>query len=196
MNSSENDIPWYVVHAQTQKELMAAAVLQSRLDMTVYLPEVLQTRRGKRQRAPLFPGYFFVQAPASGLPTSLINSSPGIIRVVSFDWIPQPLNPQIVFALQESVEQVNEQGGLPQHSFHPGDTVRVQSGPLAGLEAVFLGPLKPAARVEILLHFLGSQRKVQMEPANLERVANPIEVIVRKRRSRGVGRPIQQLESR
>jgi len=114
---------------------------------------------------------------------------------VSFDWIPQPLNPQIVFALQESVEQVNEQGGLPQHSFHPVDTVRVQSGPLAGLEAVFLGPLKPAARVEILLRFLGSQRKVQMEPANLERVANPIEVIVRKRRSRGVGRPIRQGES-
>jgi len=66
MNSSDNDISWYVVHAQTQKELIAAAVLQGRLDLTVYLPEVLQTRRGKRQRAPLFPGYFLYRLLPAG----------------------------------------------------------------------------------------------------------------------------------
>lgn len=182
------ELPWYVVHARPQQELLAAAVLQASLDLPTYVPEVLQTRRGQRRPAPLFPGYFFVQSASVGLPTSAINRSPGVLRVVAFGATPQALAPAVVSALRAAVEQMNAGRGLPQHKFQAGDIVRLRAGPLAGMEAVFIGPLTPAARVQVLLDFLGSQRTLSVAPEELEKVA--VQQAVQTRRSRGAGRPI------
>ncbi len=183
-----NELPWYVVHARPQQELLAAAVLQASLDLPTYVPEVLQTRRGQRRPAPLFPGYFFVQSASVGLPTSAINRSPGVLRVVAFGATPQALAPAVVSALRAAVEQMNAGRGLPQHKFQAGDIVQLRAGPLAGMEAVFIGPLTPAARVQVLLDFLGSQRTLSVAPEELEKVA--VQQAVQTRRSRGAGRPI------
>ncbi len=187
MSDTTSELSWYVVHTRPQQELLAAAVLQANLPLLTYVPEVMQSRRGHRRLGPLFPGYFFVQPDATGLPTTAINCSPGVLRVVAFGETPQPLAPAVVTALREAVERVNSGGGLPQHPFQPGDTVRVRSGPLAGLEAVFIGPLTPAARVQVLLRFLGSQRTLYVAPDELEVVDAPAP---QTRRTRGAGRPI------
>lgn len=182
--------PWYVVHTRPRRELFAASVIENNLDLHTWAPEVTQSLRGARRLGPLFPGYVFVQAGEHGLPVSYINTTPGVLRVVAFETQPQPLDPAVIAALRSRVEAVNADGGLPQHPFHEGETVRIRGGPLAGLEAVFLGPMEPAARVEVLLKFLGSQRTVQVAPDNLETVANPIDRPPHSRRSRGKGRPI------
>jgi transcription antitermination factor NusG len=88
MSQPDGDPPWYVVHARPHLEMMAAAVIESRLELNIWLPEVRQLRRGEHRLAPLFPGYFFVQAAAEGLPLSAINRMPGVVRVVAFG--PQP----------------------------------------------------------------------------------------------------------
>ncbi len=191
VRSSEN-LPWYVVHARTQQELLAAAVIQTRLDLLTWVPEVTQQRRGQRQFGPLFPGYLFVQGAALGLPLSAINRMPGVVRVVAFDAEPQPLAHVVVAALRVQLDQANATGGLPQHSFKPGETVRFRGGPLEGMEAIFVGPTEPAVRVEVLLRFLGSQRILHVAPDELEVVANPIAARPQTRRSRGTGRPIRR----
>ena len=183
--------PWYVIHAKPQQELLAAAVIQANLGLSTWVPEVKQQQHGRRQLGPLFPGYLFVQAAKMGLPTSSINSSPGVLRVIAFGPEPQPLPAPVVAKLREAVDGVNAQGGLPRHPFHPGNTVRFRSGPMEGLEAIFVGPLEPAARVEVLLRFLGSQRTLYVAPGELELVANPIAERPQGRRSRGTGRPIR-----
>ena len=191
MLALRDNLPWYVVHARPQQELLAAAVIQTRLDLLTWLPEVAQSRRDQRQLAPLFPGYLFVQASESGLPLSAINRMPGVVRVVAFDAEPQPMAHAVVAALRAQLDQVNATGGLPQHSFKPGETVRFRGGPLEGMEAIFVGPTEPAARVEVLMRFLGSQRILYVAPGELEVVANPIAARPQTRRSRGEGRPIR-----
>ena len=181
------DLPWYVVHTRPQQEMLAASVLQTNLPLRTYVPEVLQSRHGQRRLAPLFPGYIFVQPNAMGLPVTAINRSPGVLHVVTFDALPQSVTCAVVAALRATVERVNAGGGLSQHSFQPGDTVRVRSGPMAGLEGSFVGPLTPAARVQVLLDFLGGRRPLSIAPAELEVVAHQK---LQARCSRGTGRPI------
>jgi transcriptional antiterminator RfaH len=191
MYQSNADLPWYAVHARPQQELLAAAVIQTRLDLPTWLPEVKQQQRGQRQLCPLFPGYLFVQASEDGLPLSAINRMPGVVRVVAFGPEPQPLPGAVIADLRAQIGEVNARGGLPQHPFKPGATVRFRGGPLEGMEALFVGPTEPAARVEVLLRFLGSQRTLHVAPGELEAEANPIATRPQPRRSRGVGRPIR-----
>ena len=70
MSQPDGNPPWFVVHARPHLEMMAAAVIESRLELNIWLPEVRQLRRGEHRLAPLFPGYFFVQAAVDGLPSA------------------------------------------------------------------------------------------------------------------------------
>jgi len=182
--------PWYVVHCQPLKEWYTAAVLTDQLGLTVYLPTVLQPFRGTLQRAPLFPRYLFVQANLEAVAPSTINAAPGVVRLVAFEEVPQPVPAATMAALRRRVDQLNTQGGLPVHGFQPGDAVWLTGGPLQGLEAVFVGPLKPRERVRVLIEFLGQLREAEVQVALLEPVrAAPAPQ--RARRTRGKGRRIK-----
>lgn len=70
--------------------------------------------------------------------------------------------------------------------------MRITAGPLQGLEGVFDGPMTAAERVQVLLRFLGSERRVSVDVDAVEPNRNPIQDVIEKRprRSRGVGRPL------
>jgi transcription antitermination factor NusG len=89
--------------------------------------------------------------------------------------------------LQEEVKHLNNAGGLPAHHLHLGDSVRIAAGPMRGLNAVFVGPLAPAARIQVLLHFLGRDQAVSVALADVEPCAS---AQPRLRRTRGHGRRI------
>ena len=188
MAAAEDRPQWYVVHTKPTRELMVGSLLEQQLNLLVYLPEVIETRRNKKRRAPLFPGYVFVQASLSQAPTQTINSVPGVLQLVSFGGVPQALPAGEIEALRRRLDELNDQGGLPTHSFHPGDEVRLKDGPLQGLEAIFLGPMTPSQRVRVLLDFLGTEREAEVELDSIERVATPAQ---RGRRTRGKGRRIR-----
>lgn len=187
---------WYVVHAYTANELMAAALLERRLGLTCYFPEVLQRRSSRRQSAALFPGYLFVDADLNVTALSAIDSMPGVVRLVRFQADPQPIAAELITQLRCRVAAINDMGGLPRHRFQPGDPVRITAGPLEGLEAVFAGPLTPAERVSVLLRILGGERTVTVPVDSLEPLPNPSVQHVasavgkRPRRTRGTGRPV------
>jgi hypothetical protein len=51
--------------------------------------------------------------------------------------------------------------------FVPGDSVRVQNGPFAGLEAVVQRPMPARQRVRVLLSVLGRQTAVELDAFRL-----------------------------
>ncbi len=159
---------WYTVHTKPLREVLVADLLQERLSLAVFLPEALQWYRGQMVMRPFFPRYLFVEADLQKVEVSSINSLPGVIRLVSFGGMPQPLQPHIIEAIRKRLAAINAAGGLPRYGWNPGDRVRVTDGPLAGLEAVFQGPMKPAQRVKILLQFLGRLQTVEVPPEHLE----------------------------
>jgi transcription antitermination factor NusG len=98
----------------------------------------------------------------------------------------------VIEALRQQVDLLNAQGGLPEHSFRPGDPVLLTRGPLEGVAALFVGPTTPSERVRVLVQFLGSLREVDVDVETLELPGQHAE-FKRERRTRGKGRRIRQL---
>ena len=184
--------PWYVVHTKPCKELLVADHLEKRLELEVYFPEVLRFYRHQWQLRPFFPRYLFVQADLHVTEAPAIHYSPGVIGLVSFGNVPQPVSHEIVEKIRKRVDALNAQGGLPRYDLRPGDPVRVVSGPLRGLEAVFQKPMRAGDRVRILLEFLGHLREAEVSIDDIERIGNrSTPKFKRRRRTRGKGRKIR-----
>ena len=180
---------WYVAHCKHQKEGQAAAALAERLGLPVYLPEVGRHMRGQLRRAPFFPGYLFVRADLGVVALSRINGLPGVLRLVAFGDLPQPVPAAVVEEIRRRVGDLNAAGGKVAHDFRPGDMLRLKRGPFQGLEAIFLGPTAPRERVRVLIEFLGALRPVEVRVEQLERgqaAPHP------PRRTRGKGRAIRR----
>lgn len=183
---------WYVVHTKARQEVLAAGLLEQRLAAVVLLPQVRQRTRGQMRSAPLFPGYLFVALDLAETEASAVNNTPGVIRLVAFGGVPKPVPGRVIEALRARLAELEAQGGLPQHPFHAGDRVRLTEGPLAGLEAVFVGPMRPAERVRVLLEFLGQEQEALVPVEDLEPAGGQA-VPKRPRRTRGKGRPIRNV---
>lgn len=181
----------YVVQVKTGREVLAAAMLELHLGLAVYLPQVVQRRHGRSGPAPLFPGYLFVTSAPAAFVRSAVDAQPGVVHVVTVDATPYTLDDAVVTALQARVAAMNAAGGLPVHPFKPGDAVQLRSGPLAGMEAIFVGATTPSERVEILLRFLGRTQRARVAVSELEAVANPRGELHPPRRTRGHGRKIK-----
>lgn len=181
---------WYVVHTKAHQELLAAGLLEQRLAAQVLLPQVRQRSRGRTRSAPLFPGYLFVELDLTQVEASAVNNTPGVIRLVAFGGLPKPVPARVIAALQARLAEIDAQGGLPQHPYKEGDRVRLTGGPLAGLEAVFIGPMRPTERVRVLLDFMGREQEAMVPVEDLESAGGPAK---RPRRTRGKGRVIRNL---
>lgn len=179
---------WYVAHCKHHKEGQAAAALNERLGLPVYLPEVSRSMRGQIQRTPFFPGYLFVRADLRVVALSQINALPGVLRLIAFGDLPQPVPVAAVEEIRRRVGELNAAGGEVMHDFRPGDTILLKRGPFQGLEAIFLGPTAPRERVRVLIEFLGGLRTMEVRADQLERgqaAPHP------PRRTRGKGRTIR-----
>lgn len=189
-----NPLPWYVVQTRARRELLVASLLD-REEMSIYLPEVVQQGAQGTRLSPLFPGYLFVQVDLASSAAGALLHTPGVIRLVGAEQQPIPVADEVVRSLQARVAALNARGGLPAHDLRPGDPVRFKAGPLQGLDAVFVGPLTPRQRVDVLLYFLGQLQQVEVDVSLLEKTNAPVHPPAgqRPRRTRGHGRPIRAL---
>jgi transcription antitermination factor NusG len=88
----------------------------------------------KEVEAPLFPGYLFCRLnPQDRLP---ILKTPGVIQVVGSNRTPTAVDEQEIQAIQAMVAS-----GIPNQPWPflaTGDRVRIESGPLSGLEGILI----------------------------------------------------------
>lgn len=166
----EHTTTWFLAQLRPN----CAAIAQRNLDrqkFQTFLPLERDTRQrnGKFENImrPLFPGYIFVALDrARGLWRS-VNSTYGVTRLVSFGEAPAPVPNDLVAALRE---RCDDRGLLlPPATFHPGDTVTLNSGPFAKFVAE-VEKVGVDQRVWILLDFMGRQTRVLAEPQHLKAV--------------------------
>ena len=184
--------PWYAVHCQHSKEWQAAATIETLLDLPVYVPNVRRRLRGKIQLTPFFPGYLFIRADFQIVAPSKLNTMPGVLRLLVFDDQPHSIPAAVIEHIRTRVDEIDAHGGLLAHHFQPGDTVRLKAGPFRGLEAAFVGPMKPSERARVLVDFLGGLREADVSIDDLERIHSAPLPAQQERRSRGKGRPINR----
>lgn len=180
---------WYAVYCQPLKEWLSRTWLTSQLGLNVYLPELKGVSGGRAVYRPFFPRYLFVQADLEQVATSQINATPGVQGLVTIGGGPQPLGSAVIRALRQRLDQLNQCAGRAGATFQPGSAVRVKSGPLQGLEAVFVEAMSPGERVRVLIEFLGRQQVIEIPAASLEAGGAP--GAQRQRRTRGKGRTIR-----
>ncbi len=182
---------WYALHTKPNAEAQVARVLTER-GFEIFLP-LLPPRKDNRIR-PLFPAYLFVHCDLSEVNMDALRWTPGLRRIVSFGDRPAVVPDAAIQLIQDGLRAIEEAGGLPKHPFKPGDTVVIDSGPLAGLRGIFEGPVGPAERVRILIHFLGETNRAEVPVEMLRRAGDFDEVRRRRRGTRGRGRRIHYRE--
>jgi len=159
---------WYALYTKPRKEHQVDATLREQ-GIETYFPTVQRKvrRRDRTDRVVYFPCYLFARIDLTIVPRSTIDWMPGIRRIVGSGDQLVIVDDEIVEVIRHRLDTIEEvgYGGLKQ-----GDRVRIISGPLRDLEAVFDRPMSPANRVRILLDVVGRMTPVDIDYSELESI--------------------------
>lgn len=159
---------WYALYTKPNKEHQVSALLQGE-GIQTYLPTVRRKvrRRDRPDRVVYFPCYLFARLDFAVTPHSSIAWMPGVRRIVSAGDEPVIVADMVVTLIRQRLEGIEQSG---YGNLEQGDAVRITSGPLRDLEAVFDQPLSAANRVRVLLHVLGRMTSVEIDGSHVKRI--------------------------
>lgn len=153
---------WCLVHSKTGRELLAQSNLR-RQGFRTFLPLTYRTiRHARRIRTTVcayFPGYLFVELNLGAQEWRCINSTVGVLRLVTSWERPRPAPRNLVDALRAATDQ---RGILDLSStVEPGDVVRLSQGPFSGQLGV-VQTLSGPDRVKVLLTIMNATVPVEI----------------------------------
>lgn len=154
---------WYALRVKSRHENIVASHLQARgfeSLLPLYKCRRRWSDRFKEMELPLFPGYVFCQF--NQLNRLPILTVPGIVHVVGVGRTPIPIDETEMAAIQTTVAS-----GLPSRPWpflEIGHKVRIEYGPLRGVEGVLLG-FKGHQRLVLSVTLLQRSVAVQVDEA-------------------------------
>ena len=150
---------WYAVETRHYREKNVAELLQGK-GLETFLPTYEEPRqwsdRIKVAELPLFPGYLFCRL--NGERRMPILSTPGVRKIVSFGKTPVPVPEDEIEAVQQFIKSKLKIQPWP--FLEIGQKVRIQKGPLAGVDGI-LQEFRGNYRVVVSISLL--QRSVAAE---------------------------------
>jgi transcription antitermination factor NusG len=152
-------LPWFALRVRSRAEQFVGTALSGK-GYEVFLPSYLECRRYsscvKKVDAALFPGYLFCRLDVNRrLP---VLSTCGVEHVVSIAGVPHPIEDTEIAAIRRVVE--SKLATVPWPYLKVGNPVRIEFGPLAGLEGLVVLE-KSRDRLVLSVHLL--QRSVAVE---------------------------------
>lgn len=160
---------WHLIYTNPRKESLVAEQLDI-CGAEVFYPTLKIDRgynRGVRTEA-LFPHYLFVRLDLNSPRSPNIRYLPGVRALVHLGGQPVEVPEAVIDHIRQRVQACDSSVPLADHLYKPGQSVRIRSGPLAGLEAVFQAGIKGTVRAQVLLEVLGSLSRVKLDVAMLE----------------------------
>lgn len=154
MNLSEPS-SWYAIHTKPHQELRAIKNLTAG-NIVTFFPHFCSSKFPFVR--PLFTGYVFIYCQLSAM-LDKIRFTKGVSCVVSFGGKSAVIQNEVIDLLQKGVDK---EGVCPVPSLHPGDTVKILSGPMQDLKGVFEHYLPDGERVRILLSALAYSAHVDI----------------------------------
>jgi len=155
--------PWFALQVRNRYENIVSAHLDGK-GFEWFLPLYKSRRRWsdrfKEIELPLFPGYVFCRLNAMNrFPILMI---PGVHQIVGLGKTPVPIDESEIAAIQAAVKS-----GLstePWQFLRIGQRVRIEQGPLYGLEGILLG-FRGQHRLVLSVTLLQRSIAVQLEDA-------------------------------
>ena len=169
-SSSEQvgSFPWFALQVRTRNEAGVAEQLSGQgyeRFFPLYKVRKRWSDRIKEVDTPLFPGYLFCRFnPQDRLP---ILKTPGVMRIVGFKNGPVAVDESEIQALQTIAA-----AGAPQQPWPfltAGDRVRIESGPLLGLEGI-LTEVRRSYRLVLSVTLLQRSVAVEIDSASVTAV--------------------------
>ena len=164
-------VQWYALKTKPHKE---ATVWQQLLTQNyqVFFPRlrVNPVNPRARQIRPYFPGYLFIHTDLHLVGSSVFQFMPNTVGLVSFGGETIPVQETIISTLQRRLQEIETAGGEIFLNLRHGDRVVIETGLLAGYEAIFDWRIPGTERVKVLLHILHSQSiPVELDVAHIKR---------------------------
>jgi transcription antitermination factor NusG len=130
--------PWYALRVRPRFEKMVASALLSKGYegfLPLYRHRSRWSDRIKEVLLPLFPGYMFCRFDVNKRLPILVT--PGVLEVVGIAKTPYPVEEAEIFALQSIV--LSSLQVEPRSYLNIGTRVRIELGPLSGVEGILTG---------------------------------------------------------
>jgi transcription antitermination factor NusG len=170
-NEVPGPFPWFALQVRTRNESGVAEQLSGRgyeRFLPLYKVRKRWSDRIKEVDAPLFPGYLFCRFdPQDRLP---ILKTPGVMQIVGFKNGPVAVDESEIQALHTIIA-----AGAP-HQPWPfltaGDRVRIESGPLLGLEGI-LTEVRRSHRLVLSVTLLQRSVAVEIDSALVAAITVP-----------------------
>ena len=163
-------MPWYAVSTKPHQERQAELHI-TQWEIECFLPLLKANKIIRRTRKtviePLFPGYLFARFDLDKH-CRAVNYATGVRKIVEFGSGPVELDATMIDAIKERLND----GYVTLMPVRPmqGQVVRIKSGPLAGLEAVFVRHMTERNRALLLLNTLGFHARLTL---NIDQVSLP-----------------------
>ena len=154
---------WYAVRVRSNYESNVSTLLEHK-GVEKFLP-TYQSRRKWADRIktldlPLFPGYVFCRIPMEE--RNLVLTTGGVVNIVSIGRIPAPISDAEIEAVRKVV--LSRAHAEPWPFLKIGQTVRIHSGSLAGIEGILIR-VKNSWRVVISVTLLERSVAVEIDAA-------------------------------
>lgn len=157
---------WYVVFTKPRQEAKAEVQLR-RQGFEIYCPAYPRIKPGASEVStePMFPRYLFLRPGRPDQSLAAVRSTLGVSNLVRFGLEPARVKADVVERIHalETRQLAEPMSALYPHQ--PGDQVRIETGPLAGLEGVVESVAEK--RVMVLMRFLGRESAVGVAPEQL-----------------------------
>jgi transcription antitermination factor NusG len=160
--------PWYALYTSSRHEKVVAKQLEER-QIETFLPLYRTWHRWKDRKKqlelPLFPGYVFVQM-NSGNRVDLLRV-PGVAYLVTFLGKPAPVAGAEIDILRRGLGSSVLQ---PHPYLKAGRKVRIRSGPMAGVEGIFVRR-KDIVRVVLSISLIESSVAMEIDETDVEPIS-------------------------
>ena len=165
MDAEPNRIRWYALQVRTRWEHSTAKLLSGR-GYQIILPtfKTVKQWRGNSKAvvAPLFPGYVFCRFDANQRLPVLIT--PGVVSVVRRGSVPASVEDWEIEAIERVVFSGVQAGPCPY--LEAGQNVRIEDGPLRGLEGILIS-FKERHRIVVSVSLLRRSVAVEIDRSQI-----------------------------
>lgn len=154
---------WFVVQIKPNAYELANRNLK-RQNFETFLPKIIVTKRINNKfinkETYLFPGYIFVSIESSFSKWNVINSTYGVLKIITFNKKPAEIPYSLILALKQKYKcdnKLDENGKIKN-----GDRIRFFDGPFADFFAN-VDKVKENNRIWVLLEHTSGIQKLKLE---------------------------------
>lgn len=174
---------WYIVHAYTNFERKVADAIKERAktaglsdlidEVMVPTEEVVEVKRGRKSQVErkFLPGYVLVRMEMTDAGFVMIKNTPKVTGFLGADNKPMPISDEEAMRILNQVKEGVERP-KPSITFEIGEQVKVADGPFASFQGHVEEVDEERSRLKVAVSIFGRPTPVELEFAQVEKVAS------------------------